>query len=351
MTDDLETRLTTLLRERADDVDIDLDVCRARLAAAPAPRPGRRFVAGALGLGLAAGLASALVIGNGWLPADRTTAGGPTVASFATGVATTGSHGAAALAGTWRIATMDGRRVAADADEGTLTLAESGWWRVDAGCVAVGGWFTWDAKTGGFSPGDYTQPDRMPPAKDESCYRPSILSAIWPGMRLLREGGDLRVVDGQDKEYLRLTRTAGPALFAPPRLAQLQGRYRVASAWLDGRLRTLPGSAAIVDLGVTNEELAAAFGPAECLWYQWTVGVKATGRFSETRTTGVADGFCRKPLAGSDAAAEQPFGHAQAVALATQGRLVVGGDSVAVGPDTVVLLGNAGEVLMTLSRT
>ena len=153
----------------------------------------------------------------------------------------------------------------------------------------------------------------LTPGIYNSAYFEHAFLADQMGAELV-EGSDLRVVDGQDKEYLRLTRTAGPALFAPPRLSQLRGRYRVASAWLDGRLRTLPGSAAIVDLGVTNEELAAAFGPAECLWYQWTVGVKATGRFSETRTTGVADGFCRKPLAGSDAAAEQPFGHAQAVA-------------------------------------
>lgn len=357
MTDDLETRLTTLLRERADSVAYDPDVCRARLAAAPPPPAGRRFVAGALGLGLAAGLASALVIGNGWLPGDRpsaggTTGGGTTVAWSVSDVPTAGAHSAAALAGTWRIARMDGRAVAADADEGTITLAESGWWRVDASCVAVGGWFTWDPATGSFSPGDYAQPDTMPPAKDEPCYRPSILGAIWPGMRLVRDGADLRVIDGQDKEYLRLAPTADAVLIAPRSVSELGGTYRVTGAWLGGHLQALPGSAARVSLGPMGDELHARFGPAECLSTSWTTAMTKNGRLSDTRSAGMADGNCSHPLTGPDVAAEQPFMQAQSVAVATSGPLQVGGDRIDLGGgDDVVLLGDEGQVLMTMTRT
>ena len=220
MTDDLETRLTTLLRERADDVDIDLDVCRARLAAAPTPRRGD---------------GSSGPWGSGWLPARlgagdrqrlvcrptaRPRVGRP--ASFATGVATTSSHGAAA----W-LAPGGSPRWTGDGWRPTPTRghAHAGRIRVVAGRRRLRGRW-WLVHLGredrGFSPGDYTQPDRMPPARTSRATAPASLSAIWPGMRLLREGGDLRVVDGQDK-VPSPDPDGRPGIFAPPRLSQLRG--------------------------------------------------------------------------------------------------------------------------------
>ncbi|MEI2775052.1 MAG: hypothetical protein V9G19_03585 [Tetrasphaera sp.] len=210
---DIETRLATVLRDRAEEVTFDPAEWAARVAAAPAP-PRRRWPYAAA-LAAAAALVGAIVLGANVRDGHDVT---PPASSSTTSVVARN----APIAGAWQLARLGSAQVTDDpAPLSRIIVAENGWWRAEAGCVGVGGWLTWDPSTGLIEVGDWTGPaEPLPPPELADCYRPAILTVVQPGTTWTPGKGEVIARDAQGEETARLTRAVeGPMLSVPDRSA------------------------------------------------------------------------------------------------------------------------------------
>lgn len=237
---DIETRLTTVMRERADAVDFDAAEWTARVEGAKGRRGIRPYAVALAALATAASIAGVLALGwHGW----RDTA--PPATSTAVTSPTIGLTSNAPLAGTWRLERVDGQEVDPRSAV-TIAFAESGWWRAQAGCVVVGARFTWDASSGLFATGDWSpKAGTMPPKTLADCYRPEILAIVRPGTRLSASANEIVARDQQGHEFGRLGRVDGEPTYAAPALPA-DATWRVA-----GVANPTAAKGPWVDLGAT----------------------------------------------------------------------------------------------------
>ncbi len=232
---DIETRLTTLLRERSDGIDFDPAEWRARVEDARGRRGIRPYAVALAALAAAASVVGAVVWGwhDGQRVAPPATTSPVTQATRPT------------LAGTWRAISVDGLDV--DPHEIlSIAFADSGWWRAQAGCVVVGSRFTWNPADGMFAAADWSpKAGTMPPKNLADCYQPAILAVVRPGTHLVPAGNEIVARDAQGREFARLVRIDGEPTYAAPALPA-DATWRVS-----GVANPTAASRPWVDLGVS----------------------------------------------------------------------------------------------------
>lgn len=331
---DIETRLTTMLRARADEIDFDPAEWTARIASAPAPRR-RRYAAA---LAAAAALVGVVVLGTS-LRTDRDAT--PPASNT---VATTAPRNGR-LAGVWRLTWLGGAPVTQrpGSREPRLIIAENGWWRAEAGCVAVGSWLTWDPGSGRVEVEDWSPSSGpLPPTDLADCYRPEILAVVRPGTTWTPGTDDIVVRDQQGEQFARLARTEDALVLRAQDLRTPEGHpWRlVASAnlrqdgpelgGLVGALGRNPAPWLRVTIVPAGERVAvtllrpAGTAPA-CTLARLDAQADRSGRLSEVRT-GTApggDGTCRE-VYPAERRATAAIGATRALARGDEGRYLLG---------------------------
>lgn len=332
---DIETRLTTMLRARADEIDFDPAEWTARIAFAPAPRRRRRYAAA---LAAAAALVGAVVLGSS-LRTDRD------ATPPASSTAPADPARSAPLARSWRLTRLGADPVSPQPGSrpSRLIIAENGWWRAEAGCVAVGSWLTWDPGSGLVEVEDWSPSSGpLPPTDLADCYRPEILAVVRPGTTWTPGTDDIVVRDQQGEQFARLARTEDAPVLRAQDLRTPEGHpWRlVASAnlrqdgpelgGLVGALGRNPAPWLRVTIVPAGERVAvtllrpAGTAPA-CTLARLDAQADRLGRLREVRT-GTApggDGTCRE-VYPAESRATAAIGATRALARGDEGLYLLG---------------------------